>query len=120
MHEMSIAQSLVELVQEELDKHQLKTLKKVKVNCGQLSAIVPSALEMAFEVLRQGRPGWEGAKLEIATIPLTLACPGCGTKFSPPGGDNIFFNYPCPNCGQDFGHEILSGRELNIDYLEAD
>lgn len=56
MHELSIAESLIKIIGEEMNKHGLTKLLSVQIIYGQISAIVPEALETAFEVLAHGTP----------------------------------------------------------------
>ena len=50
MHEMSIAQSLVSILQEEMAKHGAATLRSVRLSIGEMSAIVPESLHMAYQM----------------------------------------------------------------------
>jgi len=120
MHEMSIAQSLVKIVREEMAKNQVESLIKVTVCCGRINAVVPDALHMAFEALTRDTP-LQGAELDIVHVPLRLACGQCGSHFEPEdGADTVFFHFPCPACGQDIGHEVVQGRELHVESIEAE
>ena len=56
MHEMSIAQSLIEIIEEEMKKHDAKYLRSVRLNIGQLSAVVPESLSFCFEVITSDTP----------------------------------------------------------------
>ncbi|SKA68361.1 hydrogenase maturation nickel metallochaperone HypA [Desulfobaculum bizertense] len=117
MHELSIAQSLLAIIREEMDKHELTKLRKVRVKHGKLAAIVPEALEFAFEACIANTP-LEGAELEMECVPLKLKCSACGTLFSPEDPDTLFI--PCPNCGEGIGHQVLQGKELYLDNMEAE
>ncbi|MFZ5812279.1 MAG: hydrogenase maturation nickel metallochaperone HypA [Thermodesulfobacteriota bacterium] len=117
MHELSIAQNLLAIIQEEMHKHGTPRLISVKVKHGRLSAIVPEALEMAFEALTIDSP-LAGARLDTEEVPLVLSCRACGKQFSPESTDYVFA--PCPQCGEEIGHTVVSGKELYIEYLELD
>ncbi len=117
MHEMSIATSLLEIIQQEMAKHGATRLIVVRVKHGALSQLVPEALDFAFTALTKGTP-LEGAVLEMVEVPLKVACRACGAEFTPDDRDVLLM--PCPQCGEEFGHTILSGRELYLDHLEAD
>ncbi len=119
MHELSLAQNLLEIVRQEMHKHGVKRLLKVKLKAGRLTALVPEVMETAFEALTAGTP-LQGAALEIETVPLTLACGPCGHEFSAEGDETLFFTFPCPVCGRDSGHRVLSGREFSIEYIDAE
>jgi hydrogenase nickel incorporation protein HypA/HybF len=121
MHEMSLVQSLLDIVRQEMDTHTLTCLQTVKVSCGRLSGVVPDALHMAFDALTRNTD-WHGAVLDLEIVPLCLRCTQCGNTFSPkedsPGTLAAFA--PCPVCGQEIGHQVISGQELNIEYIEAE
>jgi hydrogenase nickel incorporation protein HypA/HybF len=50
--------------------------------------------------------------------PVVLRCRSCGREFTPEVPSAAFA--PCPGCGEELGHTVLSGRELYIDYLELE
>ncbi len=113
MHEMSIAQSLLDVVKEEMRKNNATTLKSVLVHIGQLSAIVPDSLSFCFEVMTSGTE-LEGAELNMEVIPLTGNCRKCGETF-----EIKDYAFECPSCdGTDI--ETLSGQELSIVEMEVD
>ncbi len=116
MHELSIAHNLVGIIEQEMSRHNVNKLIRVKVKFGRISAIVPEALQTAFEVMTRDTP-MQGAELEIEEVPLVAACRECRKEFSPEGDLLIM---TCPYCSAEFGHEIISGKELYIDELEAE
>ncbi|WP_428568973.1 MAG: hydrogenase maturation nickel metallochaperone HypA [Solidesulfovibrio sp. DCME] len=116
MHELSIAQSLLALIEDEMAKHGKDTLVTVKVRHGRLSAIVPEALDMAFTALTMDTR-LATARLVLEENPVVLRCRACGREFSPQGKSAFA---PCPACGEELGHTVLSGRELYIEYLELE
>jgi hydrogenase nickel incorporation protein HypA/HybF len=117
MHEMSIATSLLSLVDEELKKRRLEKLLVVRVRHGALTNIVPEAMSFAFEALTLGGP-FEGARLELEEEPLVLRC-SCGARFSPERNHEPRFA-PCPACGEKLGHTVEKGRELYLQHIEAE
>ncbi len=113
MHEMSIAQSLLDVIKDEMRKHNATELKSVLVHIGQLSAIVPESLSFCFEVMTSGTE-LEGAKLNMEIIPLTGNCRKCGQPF-----EIKDYAFECPFCdGKDI--ETLSGQELSIVEMEVE
>mgnify|MGYP006275353521 FL=1 len=118
MHEMSLTQSLLDIVRQEMNSHGLTRLLEVKVACGRLSGVVPDAMHMAFTALTQDTDLC-GACLNLEPVPLKLCCAECGTQFCPEQ-DCLAAFAPCPACGQEIGHRIVSGQELNIEYIEAE
>jgi hydrogenase nickel incorporation protein HypA/HybF len=118
MHEMSLAQSLLTLVRQELEKHGSPKLAGVTVRRGALANVVPEALDMAFEVLTAGTD-LEGVTLEQVEEPVRLACGGCGKEFLPEASAAARFS-PCPFCGEELGHLVLAGKELYLDHLDVE
>lgn len=118
MHEMSLTVSLLDIVREEMKKHGAEKLVLVRVRYGALANVVPEALSMAFEVLTVDTD-WDGARLELTEEPVRLACGGCGREFEPRAVATALFS-PCPHCGEEIGHAVLSGKELYIDHIEVE
>lgn len=117
MHEMSIAEALIRIVEAEMAKHGLRRVDRITVRHGELSTMVPEALDLAFEVMTRGTV-LEGAVLEYDKVPLTLQCAACQATFSPEVHSLHFA--PCPSCGEEFAHVVLAGKELNIAHIEGD
>ena len=113
MHEMSIAQNLIDILQEEMAKLGAATLRSVRLSVGELSAIVPESLSFCFEIITQGTP-LEGAKLLMDRIPLKGYCPQCEETF-----DIKEFVFICPTCGST-SIETIEGQELSIVEMEVE
>lgn len=113
MHEMSIAQSLIEILREEMTRHGAKNLRSVRLHIGRLAAIVPESLSFCFQVMTAGTD-MEGAKLVMETIPLEAFCKVCKKTFFI---ENYAFR--CPSCGaKDI--DTLRGQDLSIVDMEVD
>lgn len=113
MHEMSIAQSLIEIVKEEMAKHDARKLRSIRLNIGEMSTIVPEALSFCFEVITDGTE-LEGARLITEVIPLMGMCHSCGMEF-----DIEDFTFVCPSCGGS-KVEATAGQDLTILEIEVD
>jgi len=110
MHEMTVAQSLVEVILQEAEKRQGKPIR-AKMSCGQLNAVNDEVLSFAFDALVQGTP-CEGTKLEIEHKALQGKCRGCGHTFAVELSDTT-----CPNCkSEDF--ELLPDAPLILEEIE--
>ena len=117
MHEMSIVQSILSIIDQELVRHDVSTLRKVVVRHGVMANVVPEALHFAWEALTLGTPH-EGAVLETEEVPLKARCCKCDMEFEPESASLIMMI--CPECGEEFGHQIISGRELDVKQIEAE
>jgi hydrogenase nickel incorporation protein HypA/HybF len=107
MHEMSIAQSLFDILEEEMKKNNAKTLRSVRLRIGELSAIVPDSLSFCFEVMTAGTH-MEGAELVMDIVPLEGLCRTCGRSF-----EIKDYAFQCPYC-QGTEIDTLSGQDLSI------
>ncbi|MGH9608998.1 MAG: hydrogenase maturation nickel metallochaperone HypA [Bryobacteraceae bacterium] len=76
MHELSIALSIIEGVEEEIARRDGAEVCAVHLKLGPLSGVMKEALLFSYEVACAGTP-LEGSKLEIEEIPIILYCPQC-------------------------------------------
>ncbi len=118
MHEMSIAMNIFEIAKQEMQKNGKNKLLSVSVVCGALSNIVPDALRMGFEAVVQETEHAE-ANIKIKEIPLCLACGQCKKHYNPENSYAAVFT-PCPFCGEEIGHQVISGKELYIETIEVE
>jgi hypothetical protein len=56
MHEMSIAQSVLDIAFSEMEKRAARRVQKIKIRIGEFSGVVKEALEFAFDVLTPDTP----------------------------------------------------------------
>ena len=113
MHEMSIAQSLITILEEELEKHGARSLKSVRLHIGRMSAVVPDALSFCFQVMTEGT-ALEGARLDMEIIPLRGFCRQCGREFEVKD-----YDFVCPACAST-RIESISGQDLSIVEMEVE
>ena len=113
MHEMSIAQSVLDIAFGEMEKNASAGIKKIKISIGEFSGVVKEALEFAFDVLKPETPAAKAA-IEIEVLPMTAECSTCGTFKCSINDLNLF----CPTCGSVAF--ITSGRDMKVDYLDLE
>ena len=113
MHEMSIAQSVLDIAFGEMEKHAAGRLRKIKISIGEFSGVVKEALEFAFDVLKTDTLASE-AEVEIEVIPMTGQCALCG----PVACRLSDLNLICPTCGATIA--ISGGRGMRVEYLDID
>ena len=107
MHEISIMQNTLDLAIAQAQKNGGKKIDCLTLKIGELSGVIPEALEFAFEVLVRGTIA-EDAQLEIKSIPVVCYCQNCDRNFQPKN-----YVYACPQC-QEISINILAGRELEL------
>ena len=113
MHEMSIAQSMIEIIREEMKKANAGVLKSVHLRIGRMSAIVPDSLSFCFELITQGTD-LEGAELLMDKVPVTGICQACNMEF-----EIEDYAFECPHC-KSSQIKVVSGRELEITEIVVD
>jgi hydrogenase nickel incorporation protein HypA/HybF len=113
MHELSIAQSVLEAVRAEAARRPGARVCKVGLRVGELAGLEPEALRFGFEVLVRGTD-LEPLQLEIEHCPQRQRCPQCGNEFNVRD-----YEVTCPKCGTA-GTVCIGGDELEIAYLEIE
>jgi hydrogenase nickel incorporation protein HypA/HybF len=113
MHEISIAESILDIADQQARAQNARSIQIIKLRLGEFTTIVREALEFAFEIARQGTLA-EHARLEIETVSIVLRCAVCDKATPPVGGVCLI----CAVCG--FPMEIISGEELQVEYIEVE
>ncbi|MDO8963760.1 MAG: hydrogenase maturation nickel metallochaperone HypA [Coriobacteriia bacterium] len=113
MHEMGIMASVLATVFEASEEAGATKVNIVRLTVGELTEIVPDALQFAWESQTPGTIA-EGAVLDIRTGPGTSQCLTCGAEFSHDRWDRT-----CTACGS-LATQAISGNELRIDDIDVD
>lgn len=113
MHELSVAQGLIDLACEAAEREGDVRVTRLTVRIGRLSGVVREALEFAFDLAAEGTL-CQGAALATEEVPVTVRCPIC-REVKSLKDDYAFI---CPTC-ESPTPEILSGRELELLSLEV-
>ena len=113
MHEMSLAEGVLQLVEETARREQASRVKLVVLEIGKLSAVEPEALSFCFEAVTRGSIA-DGAALEIVEVPGAGWCMQCAATVP------IDERYgACPVCGshqvQATGGTEMRVREIGIE-----
>lgn len=114
MHELSIAQSMIELACEAAAREGAVRVTKLVARIGVLSGVVKEALLFSFELAAEGT-ACEGAALVIEDVPLTVMCPSCGQPKTLAQLNLL----SCPTCAAPTA-DILTGTEMELVSLEVD
>jgi len=107
MHEMAIAESMLEIVESTARSGAAARVSAIWLELGALSQVEPRALTFCFDAVARGSLA-EGATLEIVTLPGEAWCMPCGGLVGlQRRGD------PCPRCGS-FQLEVVRGDEMRV------
>jgi hydrogenase nickel incorporation protein HypA/HybF len=112
MHELSIAMSIVEMAEEEVDRQGGAQVSAVHLKLGALAGVVKDALLSSYELACEGT-GLQGSRLIIEEIPVEAYCRKCKT----PRTLTSIQRFACPECESPVS-EVIHGRELQVVALE--
>jgi hydrogenase nickel incorporation protein HypA/HybF len=113
MHEMGIANSVLDSVRTEAQRFPGRHIYKVGVRIGELAGVDPDAMRFCFEVLVGGTE-LEPLALDIDYRRRRHECRTCRRAFVPQLED-----LACPNCG-GVDSWFIEGDELELAYLEIE
>jgi hydrogenase nickel incorporation protein HypA/HybF len=114
MHELSIALSILDIVESACRDHDCSRVELVRVRVGRAAGVMSDSLSFSFDAAKGGTVA-EGALLEIDEVPVGGRCRGCASDFTV----EEKFVFACPNCGGT-AFTVHSGHELEVVDLEVD
>lgn len=109
MHELGITQNIVAIVGEAAKG---RRVRRVTLDVGQLSGIMPDAIAFCFDIVAKGT-ALDGASLDIHRIPGQAHCRSCGATF-----ETVTLFQAC-GCGSR-ATELMRGEELKIRDMEIE
>jgi hydrogenase nickel incorporation protein HypA/HybF len=113
MHELSLVQSMLTIVEQYAGSEKFSQVRSLKLSFGRLSCLDQKSLEFAFSVQSVDTIA-EGATLDFEILPARIYCFSCEEDIILPG----ILEGHCPRCnGQDI---ILSGGTDELKLLEMD
>ncbi len=113
MHEMSICESIVSVIEQQAVAQSFSRVKRVRLEIGPLAGVELEALRFSYDVVTKGGIA-EGSALEVIEMPVTAWCMPCAKPVT------VRERYdPCPDCGS-YQVQITGGDELRIRDMEVD
>jgi hydrogenase nickel incorporation protein HypA/HybF len=112
MHELSLVQSLLDIVEEYAQNREFSKVLKIKVSFGKASNIVPQAITSAFEILSEGTI-LEGAVIIFDLQPLVIYCSACNKNITIDS-----YRALCPLC-ESIEIKLVGGTE-GLKLIEMD
>jgi hydrogenase nickel incorporation protein HypA/HybF len=113
VHELSIANRVVELAGARCREAGGSAVSAVTVAIGRLASVHEDALRFSFDLAREGTP-LARAELRIRHVAVRVWCPACAAEMELPGIQRL----ACPACGTPTG-DIRAGRELDLETIEV-
>lgn len=113
MHEMSIAEGVLQLIEEAAQREGFQTVRTIWIEIGQLSGVEPEALAFCFDAVTRDSIA-AGAALEIVHVPGTGQCFECGRETELQAVYDA-----CRHCGA-VPVQVTGGTEMRVKELEVD
>ena len=113
MHEMSLAESVREIVEDTARANDARRVTRVRLEIGVLSQVEVQAMRFAFDVVMRGSLA-QDARLEVVETPGTAWCMRCSdTVAIERRGD------PCPRCGSH-QLQVSGGDRMRVIDIEVE
>ena len=113
MHELAVAQALVEQVDAVISRHSATPASLIRVRIGPLAGVVPELLATAFPLAAAGSR-MEHAVLDLVAAPIKVRCQTCGAET-----EAAMNRLVCGACG-DWHTQVVSGDELLLESVELE
>lgn len=107
MHELSIAESILEILNRSVPHEEIGSVRTVNMKVGTMAGVVCESLEFSFKALTSGTL-LAGVSLSIERVPFRIHCSDCKRTFPSEYGFSA-----CPLC---LGTKttVVSGMELQV------
>ena len=112
MHELSIALSILDVAEEEIERHGGVQVEAIHLRLGLLAGVVKEALVSAFELAREETP-FRSSLLVIEDVPIVVFCSSCDAERPVRSMQDLC----CAECDTP-ASQVIHGRELELAALE--
>jgi hydrogenase nickel incorporation protein HypA/HybF len=114
MHEMSLTEGVVRILEEQARTHGFTKVKTVWLEIGELSHVDPESMLFCFGAVAKGSTVAADAKLEIVRVPGQAWCLDCAAPVALAKRTDV-----CPKCG-GYGLSVTAGEEMRVKELEVE
>ncbi|MCF8179698.1 MAG: hydrogenase maturation nickel metallochaperone HypA [Sulfuritalea sp.] len=112
MHEMALAEGVLQLVEDAARQQEFSKVTAVWLEIGQLSGVEVDAMKFCFDAVTRDSIA-DGARLEIISLPGTGWCMACSLTVPM---TEVFGE--CPKCG-GYQMQVTGGTERRVKELEV-
>lgn len=113
MHEMSLAESVLQTLEDAARNQHFRRVLGVRLEIGALSGVEPDAMRFCFDAVVRDSLA-EGAVLDIIVVPGTAKCMACSRTVPM---QEVFGE--CPACGS-VQLQVTGGTEMRIKDLDVE
>ena len=112
MHEISLAEDVLQLIEDAARRDRFNKVSTVWLEIGQLSGVEPEAMAFCFDAVTRDTLA-DGARLEIITLPGQGWCKTCDRTVPM---TEVFG--ACPQCGS-YPLRVTAGTDMRVKELEV-
>ncbi len=112
MHEMSLAEGVLGVIEDAARTQGFARVKTVWLAIGRLAAVEPDALRFSFDVVKRGTLA-DGARIEIVDVPGQAWCMQCSRTVAVEARGDA-----CPACGS-YQLQVCAGEDMRVSELEV-
>jgi len=112
MHEISLAEGVLELIEDAARRQNFSKVATVWLEIGQLAAVEPEAMRFCFDAVTRGSLA-DGAELRIVEVPGSGWCNRCSVSVAL---SEVFA--ACPRCGA-YQVQLTGGTQMRVKELEV-
>jgi hydrogenase nickel incorporation protein HypA/HybF len=113
MHEMSLAESVLQIIEESARVEDFRRVRTVVLEIGELSAVEADAMRFCFDAVTRGTLA-EGANLQIITLLGAGRCLACKIEIAMHESYGL-----CPACGSP-RLQITAGNQMRVKDLAVE
>lgn len=107
MHEMSLCQNIMEIIEQQRQKHDIEQVTDIWLELGALSCVEQSAIEFCFDILCRDTIA-ANCQLHFILLPAKTWCWQCQKEV-----EIATYQDCCPNCG-GFHLQRQTGTEFRV------
>lgn len=107
MHELSLAMSVMDIVERESRKLNNSNIKALEIEVGDFAGVELSSFRFSMEAVVRSSP-FDKAEVRIIQLPAVAECNSCGITFNAPSRFCC-----CPEC-KEYGISFVQGREFRL------
>ncbi len=113
MHEMSLAEGVLQIIEDAAQGQDFRRVKTVWLEIGQLAAVEVEAMRFCFDAVARDSVA-QGARLEVIEIPGRAWCSRCAEAVKV---ESLFDL--CPKCGSH-RIQVTNGQEMRVKELDVE
>jgi hydrogenase nickel incorporation protein HypA/HybF len=113
MHELPIAQSILDISLRHAGQAGAKNITDLHLVIGRLSYVVDDSIQFYWDMIAKDTIA-EGAKLHFRRVPAEFLCLDCNQRYSPDGEV-----LACPYC-QSTRVKVVAGDEFRLESIDVE